>query len=290
MALSRGRGGGGGRGSRRCTAPGPGRRTDPGERETATLGIGGCADRSGAGALLAGAGVMTHPLPPAAAPALSRAGRLARTPVAAIPDIGSESDTAQATVGTRAAAAPRGAAGSAPVPELMARDAAVPLASPGARRGRAPAGAPLRDPGSASAHALSPVGPVGVLGATAATSARLATVPESAASLPAGPVLAASVPPAAAAADSAIAPTGPSAGHLQCAPVPTQRAPVAIACAVDAAAAAAEATVALAHPGGPPEWSSGIRAAAHVAAVTAHAVLTTPPRARVPARAVGGAR
>jgi len=65
---------------------------------------------------------------------------------------------------------------------------------------------------------------------------------------------------------------------------------VALATAVDAAAAAAEATIAQSNPELSPSLGDGLRAAERAAANTANAVVTSPPVARGPARSVGGAR
>lgn len=58
----------------------------------------------------------------------------------------------------------------------------------------------------------------------------------------------------------------------------------------NAAAAGDEATINHAHPGAPPERSTSIRAAARAAAVTAHALLSSPPSSRAPARIIAGSR
>jgi len=63
-----------------------------------------------------------------------------------------------------------------------------------------------------------------------------------------------------------------------------------LANAIDAAAAAAEAVLAESSQALAAEHGESLRAAARAAAVTANAVLSSPPAARAPARHVGGAR
>jgi len=62
-----------------------------------------------------------------------------------------------------------------------------------------------------------------------------------------------------------------------------------LATAVNAAAAAAEATIARSNPELAPSLGDGLRAAAHAAAIAANDVVTSPPVARFPARRVCGA-
>lgn len=57
-----------------------------------------------------------------------------------------------------------------------------------------------------------------------------------------------------------------------------------------AAAAAAEAALALSHPNLSPPITEDLRTAARVAAATANNILTSPPATRAPARRIGGAR